>query len=452
MQCPRCNSKLDASLRFCPSCGLSVEELVQSLAMEQPEPGDQEKVTEDEPDLESGVPSSDELAGTEGDQAATSVGEDTDPADAGDSSEERIEDDQAGPADNPASSESESDDTADEPVAQDGIAALEESDGALAADPETVPAAQRSNEPDAGEKEALPGEEQESGSGLARFVKKHAVVLTALLVMLVGCVVALGIWIYRNNEAAAHKQEQEQAYQKALGTAQVVPLVIQIDGYDEGASSPIPLKVTGTSKVGDAVDKVVLVKPSMPQLELLPGTYSIALAGYPVTADGTLFRGSVDTYEVTVGDSSSSDHGKSSGSAQDVVSVTPVFAFAQIAPQEVRDSDVDALRAWLEAAQIQNAPQYVDAVTARRQEALDQIEQEQAQKEEQDLRELEETTKQLEKEVADRNKSQNGTNGQMGNNSSERPSNSTYSNGGQGAYGSYDEYDSGYYDDYYYYY
>ena len=96
------------------------------------------------------------------------------------------------------------------------------------------------------------------------------------------------------------------------------------------------------------------------------------------------------------------------------------------APQEVRDSDVDALRAWLEAAQIQNAPQYVDAVTARRQEALDQIEQEQAQKEEQDLRELEETTKQLEKEVADRNKSQNGNNGQMGNNSSERSSNSTY--------------------------
>ena len=299
--------------------------------------GDQEKVTEDEPVLESGVPSSDELAGTEGDQAATNVGEDKDPADADDSSEERIEDGQAGPADNPASPESESDDTADEPVAQDGIAALEESDGALAADPETVSAAQRSNEPDAGEKGALPSEEQESGSGLARFVKKHAVVLTALLVMLVGCVVALGIWIYRNNEAAAHKQEQEQAYQKALGTAQVVPLVIQIDGYDEGTSSPIPLKVTGTSKAGDAVDKVVLVKPSMPQLELLPGTYSIALAGYPVTADGTLFRGSVDTYEVTVGDSSSSDQVKSSGSAQDVVSVTPVFAFAQIAPQEVRD-------------------------------------------------------------------------------------------------------------------
>ena len=452
MQCPRCNSKLDASLRFCPSCGLSVEELVQSLVQEQAELNEQGQ--EGNTQLQGEVADSDEP------QLANSAVEDGDVNEVDDVNDPDADASEETPAivgiDNDLS-ESEPDGYTNEPAGLADGAFPKESDGLSSAEPEPDPeptaVAQRVDKSGANSNETVLSEEQESGSGFARFVRKHAVVLTALLIMRVGCAVALGIWLYRTNEAAAREQEQQQAYQESLVTKQIVPVTIQIDGYDQNSATPIPLKVAGTTKAGDAVDELVLIKPSSPQLELLPGNYKVALAGLPATADGALYRGSIDTYDVAVEASSASGQNEGTSSGQDVATVTPVFAFVQIAPQEVRDSDLDALRAWLEGAQIQNASQYVDAVVARRQEALDRIEQEQAQKEEQELKELEETTKKLEKEIADRNKNQDGAKGQTGNNpTGSSSSSSTYSNGGQNTYGSYDEYGDGYYDGYYYYY
>jgi hypothetical protein len=79
-----------------------------------------------------------------------------------------------------------------------------------------------------------------------------------------------------------------------------------------------------------------------------------------------------------------------------------VFVFSPVEPQDIREEDVEKLRSWMRAAHVENASRYVSAVSTRRQAEVDRIAKEQADREQAELRQVEERTSQLEEELRNR--------------------------------------------------
>lgn len=270
------------------------------------------------------------------------------------------------------------------------------------------------------------------------FLRRHAVVSIAIAAVLVLVGVAAFAWSARVAEEQRLEQERIEAEQKDLNTPRKVEVGITIPDYDEKHTSSVPLRITGTTKAGKKVDEVRLLTPSAAVLKLLPGTYTIALAGNPATDKGVLYKGSIDSFEVTVGDKQ--DQEKQSQEKQSDKKKPATFVFAKVEPQDVSDSDIENLEFWMTTAGVKEAQTYVDAVKKLRQETLDKIEEEQKAREEEERKKTEEIVEEVEQQTSS--------------NSSYTSQNNSYDAYGyydsNGIYHYYNEYSGGsnYYGDY----
>ncbi len=489
MECPRCGEKLYYGTRFCPSCGLVVEDLVKDLA-------EQGQESEDESGLE--VNPSDRISPEESDSAKDdSSGRDPkDNAESGDGDEGLTELEESGedrsqsvvaeadaPEDalegassqeDPSGKDGAVDSVESQEEGQEGKDALSESESVsddevtLAPSEDEAGDSAASKARDAGSAEdghaaevpvgsesaeqGVPGDVRPTTS-ISSFVREHkrlCIVVCAIAAILLMVVVALFV---RGAGESRREQEEQAALEQALNTALPVAVTLDIEGYQEEHMTPIPLRVKGKAANGKEVDEVHLVTPNRASISMLPGSYGISLEGRPVSDEGVVFDGSVDTFTVEVAAPQQSTQDKEASQSEKgdgVASESPVFVFAPIAPENVRDVDVDALRSWMKTAGIGNAESYIDAVVNRRNEALERLEQEQAAREEEELKKVEDTTRQIQEQIKNGQKRQNSSSSsQTGN--QQNGSSSGYGSGAQDSTGEdgygWDGYDS--YDYYY---
>lgn len=172
----------------------------------------------------------------------------------------------------------------------------------------------------------------------------------AIVVLAVAAVVAGAAWGLFEWQSALAQQRR--------GTG--VALELAVPGYGSG-SSPIPLRVTGTTEGGSAVSGVRLVSRTRDWLSLYPGTYEVRAQGAPVTSDGRTFSVPEGTWEVRV-TGQSAEVTAPDGSASNAVSI----AYEALAPQDVTDGDVAAIRSWMLDAGVQGVDAYTSAVETRR--------------------------------------------------------------------------------------
>lgn len=363
MRCPRCMAICESRMRFCPQCGYCIE----GLAVEESEPEEADASETEPEEVGSGVLGVDD---------AEVVLETTDEV-PGDGAEEAPQEDSG--------------------VMRDGLEAETLSGHQEGAgDSETAQADDGQEERATDEPQA---EARESGTGIVERLRSFALahrrasIAFGLVVGLVATGAIVGL-VFRA-EAARREQERIAAHEEALNTSQPIELRIRLTETSSGKLSPIPLRVKGVAKKGESVDEIMLVNEEGEGLELLPGTYQVSLEGLPATDDGTLYEGSTGTFGVSVRE-------RTPGEEMEDAPEPLVFVFSPVEPQDIRDEDVEKLRSWMRAAHVENASRYVSAVSSRRQAELDRIAKEQADREQAELRKVEEQTSQLEQELRNR--------------------------------------------------
>lgn len=139
-----------------------------------------------------------------------------------------------------------------------------------------------------------------------------------------------------------------------------VPLELAVPGYGEG-SSPIPLRVAGTTDEGATVAGVRIVIKTDGWLSLRPGTYTVTPVGSPVTAAGGVFSVPEGVWRLEV----TSDGGRVTA-PDDTTSDAVGISYEPKSPADVTDEDVSAIRAWMLDVGVQGVDGYVDAVEATR--------------------------------------------------------------------------------------
>lgn len=165
-----------------------------------------------------------------------------------------------------------------------------------------------------------------------------------------GAVVAGGVWGW-------HLWQDRLAAQRR-GTG--VALELDVPGYGEG-SSPIPLRVTGTTDGGSSVAGVRILSQTEGWLSLYPGSYEVEAAGSPVTATGGTFVVPEGTWVVTV-----DERGGQVTSPDGTEGEALQLRYAPVAPSEVTDEQVDAIRTWMVGLGVQGVDGYVSAVEQTR--------------------------------------------------------------------------------------
>lgn len=350
-------------MRFCPQCGYCIE----GLAVEESEPEEADASETEPEEVGSGVLGVDD---------AEVASETTDEV-SGDMEEEAPQEDSS--------------------VMRDGLEAETLSGHQEGAGDSEAPQVDVGQE--AGAMDEPQAQTRESGAGIVERLRsfalahKRASIAIGLVVGLAATVAIVGL-VFRA-EAARREQERIAAHEEALNTSQPIELRIRLTETSSGKLSPIPLRVKGVAKKGESVDEIMLVNEEGEGLELLPGTYQVSLEGFPAADDGTLYEGSTGTFGVSVRE-------RTPGEEMEDAPEPLVFVFSPVEPQDIRDEDVEKLRSWMRAAHVENASRYVSAVSSRRQAELDRIAKEQADREQAELRQVEEQTSQLEQELRNR--------------------------------------------------
>lgn len=505
MECPRCHAELDGRSRFCAACGYNVEELFSAVQDDEQE---EQSVAEDmEIPSEEDVPSGEEeqlVSGTEP-EVGTEISDEMVPLD------DVVDDSVMSALD-----ESQHDDLPidfaeldepfvaplDEPVVVDQSATevfVAEQDSMIEPEPayEPLPVPEEGSyavdvdypernieTDDTAQFAAISSEDASEAytmasayerGGIRSLLKRWKTLLVCLL-----CVIALiaaGISSVEWNRAQEKQTQDAAANQEVdVHTPVQVGLAIDLPGYDEAHMTPVPLHVIGSATTGEAVDELVLLQhPSSDVLSLLKGSYIVSSGGPVLSDEGDLFEGTVDSFALSIQDEGITVNGRKADAPDGKILH---FIYSKVEPQNVTDNELDTARAWMLKAEIVNYQSYINAVTQKRQEAVDRLAAEQAAKEEAERQAAEEAARQAEeikkKEEEEKKKKeseqqntkseqQNTTNDKSTINDSSQTNtstdNSTYgdSNGydsyGSDAYG-YDSsgYDSGYgYDTYGYY-
>ena len=127
-------------------------------------------------------------------------------------------------------------------------------------------------------------------------------IFTAVLACLILAGCAFGIYaIYRNMQNQKAETEAEQAaYDAAHGLHEVV-FTVSAPGYDDATCSKIPLHVTGTDVDGKSVDKIAYIDSAGKGLELIEGTYVIAVSASPLMPDGAIYDTPTTQWNVGIG-------------------------------------------------------------------------------------------------------------------------------------------------------
>ena len=414
MECPRCKERLDRYTRFCPSCGLIVEDLVAELLEQEGSTEDhvaagedaqgQAQAFQDEDVPNQGPGDTAKIAVLAVDEAEQESADQTD-QDGEDALPEAVEPSEASANDEePSTKPNDSIGGPGENEPSDAHGSGNER-AANSSDATAYEESARAPQVEADAQKDTADPNASFWSHVKSFVLAHKIVIIVAAGLLAVLIIAGVVVTMQNMERTRLQAESEAAYAQALNTPRLVAVELKIDNYSEEHVTPIPLRVTGTSTSGDSVDEVLLVTPQAPELSLLPGSYSVRLEGRPVSDQGVLYDGSIDTFtlEVPVENEETPDEKKL---VKDQSQKPLMFVFAPIAPQNISEADIDAARAWMKAADLKNADAYADAVANSRNETLEHIEQEQATREEEGLKKVEDTTRQIENEIVNRKRKQ----------------------------------------------
>lgn len=135
-----------------------------------------------------------------------------------------------------------------------------------------------------------------------------------------------------------------------------VELRLSVPGYGEG-SSPVPIRVEGTTAGGARVAGVRLVSQTDSLLTLAPGSYTVTAVGSPVTSGGAIYQVPEGSWSVEVTGDGAEVTGPD-GTPSDAVTMS----FAPIASQQVTEEELDGIRDWMVDEGVQGVDGYISTV------------------------------------------------------------------------------------------
>ena len=120
--------------------------------------------------------------------------------------------------------------------------------------------------------------------------------------LMVAGVVAVALVAGGAGYAAWNGYQQEQAAAVAANahTMMSVQIGVHAAGLDCSTSSKIPVQVSGQDADGSSVSETLYVDEHGRGIKLLPGEYTLSIAGSPIAADGTIYAVPTTKAQVTI--------------------------------------------------------------------------------------------------------------------------------------------------------
>ena len=133
-----------------------------------------------------------------------------------------------------------------------------------------------------------------------------------------------------------YQQEQAAAVAASAHTMMSVQIGVHAAGLDCSTGSKIPVQVSGQDSDGSSVSETLYVDEHGRGIKLLPGDYTLSIAGSPIAADGTIYTVPTTKAQVTI---------KSDG--QDL-SAQATFKLKVPSADTVTDDQIDAAAKYAE--------------------------------------------------------------------------------------------------------
>ena len=190
--------------------------------------------------------------------------------------------------------------------------------------------------------------------------------------LMVAGIVAVALVAGGAGYAAWNGYRQEQAAVTAANahTMMSVQIGVHAAGLDCSTGSKIPVQVSGQDSDGSSVSETLYVDEHGRGIKLLPGDYTLSIAGSPIAADGTIYTVPTTKAQVTI---------KSDG--QDLSAQT-AFKLKVPSADTVTDDQIDAAAKYAEeggASSAAVAKVLQQAATARRDAAVNAVSSREAQ-------------------------------------------------------------------------
>lgn len=161
-----------------------------------------------------------------------------------------------------------------------------------------------------------------------------------------------------------YQQEQAAAVAASAHTMMSVQIGVHAAGLDCSTGSKIPVQVSGQDSDGSSVSETLYVDEHGRGIKLLPGDYTLSIAGSPIAADGTIYTVPTTKAQVTI---------KSDG--QDL-SAQATFKLKVPSADTVTDDQIDAAAKYAEEGGVNSAAVakvLQQAATARRDAAANAV-------------------------------------------------------------------------------
>ena len=167
-----------------------------------------------------------------------------------------------------------------------------------------------------------------------------------------------------------YQQEQAAAVAASAHTMMSVQIGVHAAGLDCSTGSKIPVQVSGQDSDGSSVSETLYVDEHGRGIKLLPGDYTLSIAGSPIAEDGTIYTVPTTKAQVTI---------KSDG--QDL-SAQATFTLKVPSADTVTDDQIDAAAKYAEEGGVNSAAVakvLQQAATARRDAAVNAVSSREAQ-------------------------------------------------------------------------
>lgn len=167
-----------------------------------------------------------------------------------------------------------------------------------------------------------------------------------------------------------YQQEQAAAVAASAHTMMSVQIDVHAAGLDCSTGSKIPVQVSGQDSDGSSVSETLYVDEHGRGIKLLPGDYTLSIAGSPIAADGTIYTVPTTKAQVSI---------KSDG--QDL-STQASFKLKVPSADTVTDDQIDAAAKYAEEGGTSSAAAakvLQQAATARRDTAVNAVSAQKAQ-------------------------------------------------------------------------
>lgn len=167
-----------------------------------------------------------------------------------------------------------------------------------------------------------------------------------------------------------YQQEQAAAVAASAHTMMSAQIGVHAAGLDCSTGSKIPVQVSGQDSDGSSVSETLYVDEHGRGIKLLPGDYTLSIAGSPIAADGTIYTVPTTKAQVTI---------KSDG--QDL-SAQATFKLKVPSADTVTDDQIDAAAKYAEEGGVNSAAVakvLQQAATARRDAAVNAVSSREAQ-------------------------------------------------------------------------